>query len=248
MTWDEYKMSSFTKIQTSVSQNVAKSTLKDQLHENKFITALYLSQLAYFKFSTASAKLSEFGARKLSLYNKGGTQGYFAELDDMVVVAFRGTEISRKEDLKNALTFWKYPFGKLKIHKGFFTSLEALIPEVIADLKRVDPSKRIVYVGHSMGGALATIMSLAHKPHELCTFGAPRVAGKEIAPLFDGIEYNRIVTKWDWIRWLPPNIPFVLSYEHSGDEYMLPCEWSWKHIVRSHLLVTYLQALLNNNN
>src|SRR6056297_1715315 len=197
MDWKEYNMTSFTRVQRIVSRNVGDSTLRTQLNENKYITALYLSQLAYFKFTTISHKLSEFGAKKISLYNEKGTQGYLAELDDMVVVAFRGTELSRKEDLRNILTFWKHPYLDVKAHKGFVTSLERLIADVEDDLSRVKQDKRKVYVGHSMGGALSTLLALAHRPDELCTFGAPRVSSKDIEARLEGIEYTRIVTKYD---------------------------------------------------
>ncbi len=192
--------------------------------------------------------MNEFGARKLSLYDHDGTQGFFAELEDMAVVSFRGTQLSQKEDLLNALTFWKRPFGTMKVHKGFMQSLESLVPNIIADLEQVPEKKRVVFVGHSMGGALSTLLSVVYKPDELCTFGAPRVAGKELVKHLDGVEYNRIVTKHDWIRRLPPNIPYILSYIHSGTEHVLPSKWSWRNIIRPHLLVTYLDSLLNSEN
>ena len=246
--WEQHEMTSLSRIQTIVTENVAESTLKQQLHENKHITALYLAQLSYFKFDTIRSKMNEFGERKLSLYDHDGTQGFFAELEDMAVVSFRGTQLSQKEDILNALTFWKRSFGKMKVHKGFIQSLENLVPNVIADLEQVPEGKRIVFVGHSMGGALSTLLSVIYKPDELCTFGAPRVAGKELAEHLNDIEYNRIVTKHDWIRRLPPNIPYLLSYVHSGTEHVLPSKWSWRDIARPHFLVTYLDSLLNSEN
>ena len=243
--WDEHKVSSFTKVQKIVSQNVADSTLSAQLFENKFITALYLSQLAYFKFPSISAKLSELGATRISLYtNDKGCQGYFAELHDMAVVAFRGTQLNKTDDLQSALTFWKQSFKELGVHKGFIRSFEDMLPEVIGDLQRVAPTKRIIYTGHSMGGALATLLSIAHKPHELCTFGAPKVSDKNLREHLEGIEFNRIVTSHDWIPSLPPSIPYILPYNHVGTKYVFPVEWSWRDIIKPHLLVTYLQAIL----
>lgn len=244
--WDQHKMTSFSQIQTVVTSNVAGSTLKRQLRENKHITALYLAQLAYFSFDKIRSKMYEFGAKKLSLYDHDGTQGFFAELEDMAVVSFRGTQMNQKDDLKHALTFWKVPFGDMKVHKGFIESLESLVPNVLVDLKNVPEGKRIVFVGHSMGGALATLLCVVYKPDELCTFGAPRVAGHELAKHLSDIEYNRIVTKHDWVRRLPPNIPYILPYIHSGTEHVLPSEWSWKNIIRPHLLVTYLDSLLKS--
>ncbi|MHA1290411.1 MAG: lipase family protein, partial [Candidatus Thorarchaeota archaeon] len=179
--WEEYKKNSFSRIQEIVTANVNESTLSQQLVENKHITALYLSQLSYFTFDKIRIKTKEFGAVNLSLYDHKGTQGFFAEFDDMAVVSFRGTQLDQKEDLKSSFTFWKQQFGNIKVHKGFAQSIEKLIPNILADLNQVPKGKRIVFVGHSLGGALSTLLSVMYKHDELCTFGAPRVAGPELA-------------------------------------------------------------------
>ena len=247
--WEEYKKNSFSRIQEIVTENVNESTLSQQLRENKHITALYLSQLSYFTFDKIRAKMHEFGATNLSLYDHNGTQGFFAELDDMVVVSFRGTQLDQKEDLKSAFTFWKQPFGNIKVHKGFAQAIEKLIPNILADLDQIPKGKRVVFVGHSLGGALSTLLSVMYKPDELCTFGAPRVAGPELAEYLSDIEYNRIITKWDLVRWLPPNIPYILPYKHSGTCRVLNVKWHWnpKKFIHPHLLVTYLNALLSED-
>lgn len=247
--WDEYKKSSFSKIQTLVTDNVNASTLSQQLRENKHITALYLSQISYFSFDRIQAKMKEFGASRISLYDHHGTQGFFAELDDMAVVSFRGTQLDQREDLKSSFTFWKQSFGEIKVHKGFAKSIESLIPNILVDLKQVPEGKRIVFVGHSLGGALSTLLSVMYKPDELCTFGAPRVAGPELEEYLDDIEYNRIVTKWDLVRWLPLNVPYVMPYKHSGIRRVLDVKWHWhpKKFIHPHLLVTYLNAILDED-
>jgi len=250
--WDEHKKNSFTRIQDIVTANVNQSTLSQQLVENKHITALYLSQLSYFTFDKIRSKTNEFGAVRLSLYDHAGTQGFFAEFEDMAVVSFRGTQLDQGDDLKSCFTFWKQPFGKIRVHKGFAQSIEKLIPNILADLTQVPEGKRIVFVGHSLGGALSTLLSAKHKPDELVTFGAPRVAGPELAEYLSDIEYHRIVTKWDLVRRLPPNIPRILPYKHSGERRVLDVNWYWnpKKFIHPHLLVTYLNALLaeENNN
>ena len=247
--WERYKMTSFSKVQNIVSSNVAASTLKQQLHDNKHITALYLSQAAYFQFDTIRKKMKEFGAIKLSLYDHGGTQGYFAEFEDLAIVVFRGMQQEQSQDLKTCFTFWKRMYYNLNAHKGFANGIEKLIPNVVADLAQVPAGKHIMYAGHSLGGALSTLLAVAHKPAELVTFGAPRVAGPELAEYLDGVEYHRIVTRSDLVRWLPPNIPFM-NYEHVGIRRVLDVPWYWtpKKFIHPHLLVTYLNALLEEEN
>lgn len=244
--WEEYKQSSFTRIKTLVTDNVNASSLKQQLHDNKHITALYLSQLAYFPLDTIRTKMMEFGARKISLYDHNGTQGFFAELDDMAVVSFRGTQLDQSEDLKSCFTFWKKRFGDIKVHKGFANAIEKLVPNIVVDLNQVPDHKRIVFVGHSLGGALSTLLCVMYRPDELCTFGAPRVAGPEIEKHLKDVEYHRIVTRWDLVRRLPPNFGPLLPYAHAGKRRVLQVPWYWspKKFIHPHLLVTYLNALL----
>lgn len=244
------KAESFRKIKEVVTANVLSSTLKQQLHDNKHITALYMSQLAYFSFDKISAKLTEFGAERMSLYNHNGTQGFFAEFNDIAVVSFRGTQLDQREDLKTCFTFWKQDYGAVKVHKGFANAIVRLIPNIVADVEHVPETKRIYFCGHSLGGALATLLSVKVKPHELITFGAPRVAGPELAEYLHDVDYHRIVTSHDMVRWLPPDIPYVLPYKHSGKRRVLDVPWNWnpKTFIHPHLLVTYLNALMVEEN
>lgn len=243
--WENYKVRSFTKIHDVVTNSVVQSTLKQQLHDNKHITALYLSQVSYFQFDTIRKKMKEFGALNLSLYEHSGTQGFFAEFEDLALVSFRGTQLEQRQDLKDCFTFWKRMYYDIQAHKGFANGIEKLVPNVVADLQRLPEHKHIIYTGHSLGGALATLLAVAHKPDEVVTFGAPRVAGPELAAALEGVEVHRIVTSWDLVRWLPPNLPF-LPYTHAGQRRVLPVPWAWnpKKFIHPHLLVTYLNALL----
>jgi hypothetical protein len=216
------KAASFKKIKEVVTANVLSSTLKQQLHDNKHITALYMSQLAYFTFDKISAKLTEFGAERMSLYNHNGTQGFFAEFNDIAVVSFRGTQLDQKEDLKTCFTFWKQDYGAVKVHKGFANAIVRLVPNIVADVEHVPETKRIYFVGHSLGGA----------------------------EYLHDVDYHRIVTSHDMVRWLPPDIPYVLPYKHSGKRRVLQVPWNWnpKTFIHPHLLVTYLNALMVEEN
>jgi hypothetical protein len=240
------KVASFRKIQDVVSSNVASTTLKQQLHDNKHITALYLSQLAYMPLHKISAKLIEFGATRMSLYNHNGTQGFFAEFEDMAAVSFRGTQLDDKEDLKTCLTFWKQDYGAVKVHKGFANAIQHIIPNIVADIGHVPDHKRVYFTGHSLGGALATLLSVQVRPDELVTFGAPRVAGPELAEHLKDVEYHRIVTSHDLVRWLPPKLP-GLPYAHCGEKRLLEVPFRLKKFIHPHLLVTYLNALMEQD-
>lgn len=239
-------MSSFIKIQRAVTKNIQETGIEQQFDDNFFLTSLFFSQLAYFKPNYVEKKLQELSASEYSFYNKFGTQGLFARFGDVAVVSFRGTETNKKDDLKAIFSFWRTPFKDIKIHSGFYKSLNGVIETINADLDPLEQSVRAVYTGHSMGGALATLLAYLRPPTDLCTFGEPKISGE---PLFlshmDQVNYHRLVTQHDWIRFLPFSIPKVMPYQHAGNERRLPSEWNWKNWVEPHQLSTYNQAIID---
>lgn len=239
-------MSSFIKIQRAVTQNIQRTGIEQQFDDNLFLTSLFFSQLAYFKFAYVEKKLVETGATKYSLYNHLGTQGLFARFGNIAVVSFRGTETNKTDDLKTIFSFWRKPFKGIKIHSGFYKSLNGIVDTIYNDLDSLDSSVRTIYTGHSMGGALATLLAYLKPPNDLCTFGEPRISGEEaFISHMQQINYNRLVTKHDWIRFLPFGIPKVMPYQHAGIERLLPSEWNWKNWVEPHQLSTYNQAIID---
>lgn len=241
-------MTSFTVIQDIIEDNMESSTLSEQLNENYYLTTLYLAQLSYFSLDLIRRLLDELGAHKICIYNHRGTQAYFAEFNDIAVVAFRGTIMRDRErtklHLKTVLKFWKTDFLGHRVHKGFREALNRIEPELIRHIAEVDPKKRLLYVGHSLGGALATLMALVHRPTDICTYGSPRVsAGQDFLASFDGINVQRITTKWDWVRWLPPNIPLVLPYQHVGHIRTVSVPFEFRNPMKPHLLREYMSAI-----
>jgi pimeloyl-ACP methyl ester carboxylesterase len=240
-------VSSFTSIQTFISDNTESRTLGQLFNRKYYLTALYFSQLAYFELDKIEERLEELGALNISIYNNAGTQGYFAEFEDVAIVSFRGTQMNERKDFKTSLVFWKRPFYGVKSHKGYADAIDLLTEQIRDDLNDLN-GKRILYTGHSMGGALATLLALVHRPTDICTFGAPRVAsGKKFKKHLEGINYQRVVSSYDWVRLLPPNIPGLHPYHHVGLRRIVVGEWDWKDWARSHRVGAYLRALLKED-
>ena len=92
-----------------------------------------------------------------------------------------------------------------------------------------NPAYRIVIVGHSLGGAVATLAAADLRniddhfraETELYTFGSPRVANKELADFLTGQSRFswRITHDNDVVPHLPPKI---LGYHHVEPEYWIP--------------------------
>lgn len=108
-----------------------------------------------------------------------------------------------------------------RVHAGFCRKWKSVQPKVIRVLKELD-CRKIVVVGHSLGGALATISAndiaraLPTKFVHAVTFGAPRCAnaGFHSAPRPANLaRFIRCVHVGDFVHYLPP----FPGYEHPQD-------------------------------
>jgi len=149
-------------------------------------------------------------------------QVFHVEYDDVLMVCFRGTE--SKLDIWADLNITKEIF-KLdnlpeevwpEVHEGFLTQFNS-IKDKIDDA--CSNAENIVFCGHSLGGALATLASLHYAYKHLntsvscVTFGSPRVGDYEFKRLFDH------------------KIKMSLRYVNDNDPIpCLPTSWRYKHV------------------
>ncbi|GBC51966.2 alpha/beta hydrolase protein [Rhizophagus irregularis DAOM 181602=DAOM 197198] len=167
------------------------------------------------------------------------TRGYIATEPEkqLIIVAYRGTEPgSIKNYISDFVIYhdtWKPAPGTL-VHHGFLNAWEQIQPQVTDDLLKLiqeKPDFRIGFMGHSLGGALATFsaLDLINKAPELAkneklflsTFGQPRMGDEKFAEFVDeNLRAIRTVVHGDPIPRLPPPwpIPFIGSYKHFGKE------------------------------
>ena len=122
-------------------------------------------------------------------------------------------------DINIGRTSLDFPFTatKVKIHIGFFKNFDSIISHIV---KIIDERKslHVVFTGHSLGGAVSTIMTLYCKllyiiKNIYCiTFGSPRVGNKAFSKLFKKYIRNsyRYVNEEDPI----PNLPSCLRFSH----------------------------------
>lgn len=115
--------------------------------------------------------------------NKRDAQGFVIWKNNTIYVTFRGT--SDACDLLDVLDIRpKKLMNDIYVHTGFaqqFMSLESKLTVDIKDIIASHPIERIVFAGHSMGGAIAIIAAayygnLFATTHITChTFGCPSV-------------------------------------------------------------------------
>lgn len=155
-----------------------------------------------------------------------GTQAFAGGTDQMLVVAFRGTEPQKLQDWltdANALAT-RGPGGRGLVHLGFNQALDAVYPQVRDTVLRFrDNDQTVWFTGHSLGGALAMLAAARlffEEPNLLAdgvyTFGQPRTCDPTLASSYDdafATRTFRVVNNNDIVPQLPPQP----VYQHVND-------------------------------
>ncbi len=129
------------------------------------------------------------------------------------VLVFCGTRGIRNgfSDLNAPLVAWR---GPGRVHRGFRALFEKAWPQIEGPLSSMaDP---LFCTGHSMGGALASLVAAGRTPAALYTFGAPRVGNRDFVEALRVVPSFRIVNASDIVATLPPVLP-ALPYAHAGE-------------------------------
>ncbi|KAL5542467.1 hypothetical protein UlMin_010177 [Ulmus minor] len=159
-----------------------------------------------------------------------------------LVIAFRGTEQVRWKDLRTDLML--APAGlnperiggdfrqEIQVHSGFLSAYDSVRIRIITLIKQAigyiddhaEPlDKWHVYVtGHSLGGALATLLALELSSSQLAkrgaisvtmyNFGSPRVGNKRFAEVYN----EKVKDSWRVVnhRDIIPTVPRLMGYCH----------------------------------
>ncbi|KAI1103243.1 alpha/beta-hydrolase [Jackrogersella minutella] len=157
-------------------------------------------------------------------------QGFVSSDDknQLIVASIRGSSSIRNwiSDLAFILVPCDLVSGCLA-HAGFLTAYSEIADELLAALKSAkaaQPSYKIVFTGHSLGGAVSTIAAAnarnAGFDVDLYTYGSPRVGNTAFVKFVSdqpGAEY-RVTHVDDPVPRLPP---IILDYRHTSPEYWL---------------------------
>ena len=175
------------------------------------------------------------------------SQMYVCHYNGMLSITFRGTESARDIITDLNIIQVKMPIKYMmekdqpEVHWGFYNQFKELKPDIdkiIEEYRESDHNfnKEVVFSGHSLGGALATISALHYGMkypdlHVNCvTFGSPRVGDERFANYFDKIVKNsyRFVNDNDPI----PCIPTAWRYQH-----VKGCIWLHQDQVKNEITV-----------
>ncbi|KAJ6571303.1 Alpha/Beta hydrolase protein, partial [Mycena capillaripes] len=162
-------------------------------------SSLYDDFVRYTKYSSAAYQWrcpSPLG-NKLVHFFSGSTHGFIArdEEREEIVVSFRGT--LNAKDVITDIRFFKVLFDSpiitepVYVHKGFLIAYKDVFDEVLATVKtqleQFPTYSIVVTAGHSLGGAIASLVAaplksaLPNVTLKLYTFGQPRAGNTEFA-------------------------------------------------------------------
>jgi hypothetical protein len=190
-----------------------------------------MSQLAYDRFEDEkspkflellTAKLRGGGFRLLETFNspETDTQAFLAVSGDYAVLAFRGTEVTKRKDFLTDARAKRIVDIEGRVHGGFREAYESVRPQIEKSLLGMD-NIPLYITGHSLGAALATVATqeLEHNPSvrgriAACyTFGSPRVGNTQYDKNFKAPIY-RMVNTTDIVTVIPL---LAMGYVHIGD-------------------------------
>ena len=137
------------------------------------------------------------------------------------MLSFRGTDAADPTDLMDDINAMPRPWvGEGKVHSGFAQALDEIWDQVTTELKAAD-SMRLLFTGHSLGAAMATLAASLQLPASLYTFGSPRVGDAEFVTAMQQklLDNHRYVDCCDVVARIPPE--GVLGYAHIGKPFYI---------------------------
>jgi pimeloyl-ACP methyl ester carboxylesterase len=190
-------------------------------------------RLSYFRFeedaeqaNLVTRAAAAIGYGEMEFFNavapgktEPGAQA-IAALDERghAIIAFRGTQPDSHSDLLADARFLPVAWsGPGRVHRGFWSALECVLPAIESWLAERQGS-RLTLTGHSLGAAMATLLAALRPQAELVTIGCPRVGNAEFGGVFEGRQARRYVGTVDLVTRVPPEL---LGYAHVGEEHYI---------------------------
>jgi triacylglycerol lipase len=185
-----------------------------------------LSSIAYNNTKEAKSQVKKLGFTTTEFYEKDGAQAYrFMNKDDLVI-ACRGTQPTEFNDISADLKALPVMAETIsRVHQGFKDEVDELWPDICEDINRkANLGKTLWFCGHSLGAAMATIMSSRclhneelNNPVELYTFGSPRVGWRGYVKSL-GVTHHRWKNNNDIVTTVPL---WIMGFVHHGTEHYL---------------------------
>jgi triacylglycerol lipase len=187
--------------------------------------ALKMAEMSYLSYKPPphikKFMMGKWRFEKFRFFSRKETQAYMTANDELIILAFRGTDSIEDWMTDVDAKLIKGPFGK--VHRGFLEALDCVwndIKKTIIDFQT--NSQPFWITGHSLGGALAVLSAARFIEEEskrakgIYTFGQPRVGNATFAENFDALLKRRTFrfsNNEDIVTRVPPR---EAGYSHIG--------------------------------
>jgi len=183
------------------------------------------STLVYADEAYVRQRFSQAGLERIKFFNRAGTQCFVAGNSRFAIVAFRGSQIWKRDgrfDPSQIIADFKtnidirladWPLGG-RVHSGFKAALEEVWNDLLPEIRQhQERGAKIWVTGHSLGAALATLAAdRLQDVQGLYTYGSPRVGDQGFQESFRPKTF-RLVNGSDIVAGVPPEGP----YRHVGE-------------------------------
>ena len=120
----------------------------------------------------------------------------------------------------NETTDWvtnlKFLIKRDDCHRGFQNNANRTLAQLVLGYEALNPQRKLVFAGHSLGGATATLLADLMLPHNdniaIVTAGSPRPGGRRLRRRLKDVEHLRFVHGNDIVPGTPP---WLAGYVHT---------------------------------
>ncbi|HET9766459.1 MAG TPA: hypothetical protein VFS60_06410 [Thermoanaerobaculia bacterium] len=179
------------------------------------------AEMARLAYVHDEAALRQFLARArfelIAPIDVSGSQAFVADDGAVRVVAFRGSQPDDPSDIFADANFRLVPWESGgRVNDGFRAALEVIWSAIEPHLAT---PHRLLYTGHSLGAALATLAASRLPPAAIFTIGSPLVGDVDFGRTLAGVKHHRYVDCCDLVTRVPPSELF--DYRHTGERRFL---------------------------
>ena len=128
------------------------------------------------------------------------------------ILAVEGTK-----ETTDWVTNLKFLIKRDDCHRGFRNNANRTLAQLVIGYEALDPKRKLIIAGHSLGGATATLIAEAlwdsgNKNIGLVTAGSPRPGGRRLRRRIKDLEHFRFVHGDDIVAGTPP---WLAGYVHT---------------------------------
>lgn len=213
-----------------------KGDTESLVKEYNDLFCLFLSQMVYFSDNFIIKTLMSLNCTRVSIINYSGPKAVCIEIFGVNYVSVKGLSGRTKSEWFTILNFISKKFEGTHAHGGFVLRANEIVSHVKSFVNNANP---VVLTGHSMGGAIATLTSLAVDGCRVVTFGAPKTIEKDAIEVFGIKDITNYRIDTDPVTHLPP-----LMYKRPGKQIIKHKSLNLLKIFNNHKLYTYSDYLM----